>query len=107
MFSGFCSYPVPTGRTFRGQLLHAAGVLQEELKDKIRKLPTDSTVALTMDLWSNRQLLSFLGMTLHTGCPTIMYHILKGNNAKVNSNNTAQMPPIESTFRAILFDRSK
>ena len=46
-------------------------------------------------------------LPLNIGCLTIIYHILKGNNDNVNLKNTAQMPQIESTFRAILFDRSK
>ena len=57
--------PVANRRTLRKQLLDAASLVQEELKGRIRNLATDATVALTMDLWSNRQLLSFLGMTFH------------------------------------------
>ena len=30
-----------------------------------RGLASDGSVALTMDLWSNRQLMSYIGMTLH------------------------------------------
>ncbi|KAF0303515.1 hypothetical protein FJT64_024505 [Amphibalanus amphitrite] len=57
--------PVPGRRFVRQQLLSLAEGKKAALKKSLLLLPKDTTVCLTMDLWSSRKLIAFLGMTVH------------------------------------------
>ncbi|XP_043218614.1 E3 SUMO-protein ligase ZBED1-like isoform X1 [Amphibalanus amphitrite] len=59
------SYKLPCRRTLRALTISSAEAVKKELKETLARLPPDQAVSLTMDLWTNRQLLSFLGITAH------------------------------------------
>ena len=49
----------------RQKLVSMAEEKKENLKTSISRLPRDCAVCVTMDLWSSRKMVSFLGMTVH------------------------------------------
>ena len=61
----FARYEVPSRPWLRGHVLEASEAQKRKLKDRLQDLPADRTVTITLDLWSSRSLLSYLGMTVH------------------------------------------
>ena len=49
----------------RGMVVTKASERKEALKETMAILASDHTVSLTLDLWTNRQLLSYMGVTVH------------------------------------------